>query len=460
MPFRNASPSPLLVRARAWRHRPVVGIALALLSVATAVGLRAMLDGWLITGVPFIGFYPAIIVAGLLGGVRAGALAIVLSCLSEWYLFMPDADVSRMDRQQAWSLAAFCLGAGLNLAIVALFNRAIDQLWLQERNVRTVVEAVPSGVLAIDGRGRITLANRAVEHLFGYPAEDLLGQPVEILIPERFRTGHRQLLQTFLRQPDSTMASDGREIYGLRRDGREFPIEVGLNGVDYGPRAVLATITDISARKRNQEQQRLLIGELHHRTQNIFTVIQAIARRSLFSTRSVEAGRHAFLGRLHALSSSYTVLTESAWTGAPLAEILRREFEGFPGRILVTGPELVISPSAVQVMTMVAHELMTNATKYGALSSAVGHVEVRWGIRPDDATFHFEWKEQGGPPVEMPTERGYGRTVLESAARYVGAQVRIAFDPDGFRYELEAPLTSICTGTQPAQPPVQSRILV
>lgn len=128
---------------------------------------------------------------------------------------------------------------------------------------RLGVEASPTGVLMIDEHGTITLVNRQIERWFGHPRAELLGRSVETLVPDRFRAGHRARREGFLRGPTARAMGDGTTLYGVRRDGSEFPIEIGLNPIDTDRgKRVLATIVDVTERKRQEAELRAQLLQL------------------------------------------------------------------------------------------------------------------------------------------------------------------------------------------------------
>lgn len=136
----------------------------------------------------------------------------------------------------------------------------LDSNTTVELRLRAAVDAAPSGILMTDSGGRIVLVNRQVESTFGYPREELLGRPVEMLLPERFRETHPEDRAAFLKSPSVRSMGIGRELHGLRRDGTEVPVEIGLTPVatDAGM-FVLATVVDISARKRAEERFKIAV---------------------------------------------------------------------------------------------------------------------------------------------------------------------------------------------------------
>lgn len=131
--------------------------------------------------------------------------------------------------------------------------------------LRAVIESSPSGLLVADPHGNFVFVNRAVERLFGYSRAELLGQPVEMVIPARFRSGHTGFRAGFMAGPKGRAMGAGRDLYGLRKDGSEVPIEIGLTPVATGEgMLVLVSIVDITGRKKAEDERRHLEEELRH----------------------------------------------------------------------------------------------------------------------------------------------------------------------------------------------------
>ncbi|MFO1011600.1 MAG: PAS domain S-box protein [Planctomycetota bacterium] len=139
---------------------------------------------------------------------------------------------------------------------------------------RVAVESSPNGMIMVDSQGAIILVNREIERLFGWSQEELLGRPVELLVPERFRGKHVGQRDGFFARPYRRAMGEGRELHGLHRDGTELPIEIGLNPIEVdGRTVVLASIVDITARKRAEQEQRRLEDQLQQAQK-----LEAIAR--------------------------------------------------------------------------------------------------------------------------------------------------------------------------------------
>lgn len=126
-----------------------------------------------------------------------------------------------------------------------------------EERFRQVIEGSPIGKLMIDREGRINLVNAQIEKSFGYTRDELLGQSIEMLVPERFRAAHPDYRNGFIAHPTTRSMGAGRDLYGLRKDGSEFPVEIGLNPLETEQGImVLGTIVDITERKQAEEKLR------------------------------------------------------------------------------------------------------------------------------------------------------------------------------------------------------------
>lgn len=193
---------------------------------------------------------------------------------------------------------------------------------------------------------------------------------------------------------------------------------------------------DYLERKRAEETEKTLLHELQHRNGNLLAIIQAIADKSL-SGGDIAVARQAFQARLHALARSNRQLTASSWDTVDVEDIVRGELAIFPNRTAIEGRAVKIKPQDVQKLTLVLHELMTNAVKYGALSDPNGRVRVSWTVACDGAEplIKLRWEEQGGPRVPAPTRRGFGSLLIQTSF----PNARVDYAEQGIICELELP---------------------
>ena len=167
-------------------------------------------------------------------------------------------------RMAVVALGLIVVGAGGAWAISRRARQRLEGGLAAHRSAdtrfRAVVESAPSGMVMIDRAGTITLVNRETERLFGYAREEILGQPIERLVPERFRRGHPAFRTKFFADPQTRAMGAGRELYGLRKDGAEIPVEIGLNPIETDEGVfVLASVVDITARKRAEARFRAAV---------------------------------------------------------------------------------------------------------------------------------------------------------------------------------------------------------
>jgi two-component sensor histidine kinase len=203
---------------------------------------------------------------------------------------------------------------------------------------------------------------------------------------------------------------------------------------------------DIGERKQAQARQEMLTRELHHRTKNLFAVVQSVVSRSFAGKLTVKDAETAVKNRLRSLAETHALLVEKDWSGADLAAVVRTEMSPYPDRVTVDGPTLMLSSQAAQNFALAVHELATNAAKYGALSNQTGWVHISWSVLQTngDKQFSFRWQEQNGPAVEPPTIKGFGAVVLEQVmAEYFDVPPKIEFAPSGVCYELKGSVEAV-----------------
>ncbi len=235
------------------------------------------------------------------------------------------------------------------------------------------------------------------------------------------------------------------ELRWLEARGR---FDLDKNG---SPQRYYGVLMDITARKRAEERDRILTAEVNHRAKNLLAVVQAVALQTARSDTSEDFAHH-FNSRLAGLAASQDLLVQSHWRGVDAADLVRSQlshFEGLIGqRILLNGPPAQLKASAAQTLGMIIHELATNASKHGALSSPTGTIEVSWGIEDQNAQrrFTMQWVEGHGPTVKEPVRRGFGHSIIVDMAEYsLEGRVTLAYPPTGLVWQLSAPVSEVLT---------------
>jgi PAS domain S-box-containing protein len=333
---------------------------------------------------------------------------------------------------------------------VAIFAYILAALFAERRQhatemeesanrTRAIVNTVVDGIITIDDQGTIENLNPAAARIFGYNLEEVIGRNVRMLMPEPFRIEHARYLISYLRTGQAKIIGNGRELMGERKDGSIFPMELAISEMNVAGRTMFTGIVrDITERKLAEEHHKTLTSELQHRTNNLLTVVQIIANRTLSGDHALKGAREILEARLRALARANKQLTDSDWSGLTLGEIIQSELEPYLERCKIEGTEIALDHQYAQNFSLVLHELATNAIKHGALSNLEGRVRITWGTKGDgrDSQLIFHWREQGGPPVVAPKRQGFGSTLL----RATFANARSNFAANGFSCEIEVPL--------------------
>lgn len=177
---------------------------------------------------------------------------------------------------------------------------------------------------------------------------------------------------------------------------------------------VLATSRDVTGERLAESHRQLLVNELNHRVKNTLVVVQSLARHSLKG--GGELGLAQFNERLLALAGAHDLLTRRSWEGADLGELVAEALQPYATQVSIEGPATPLAPNAAVALAMILHELATNASKYGALSTEAGRIQVSWTME-SRTRLRLIWRERGGPPVKPPSRRGFGSRLITSSLR-------------------------------------------
>ena len=230
--------------------------------------------------------------------------------------------------------------------------------------------------------------------------------------------------------------------------------QVVARGADGKAQRLVSVMMDITERKEAEEHIQFLMREMSHRSKNLLSVIQAIAGQTARSAGTLEEFETRFNQRLHGLAASHDVLVDQSWQGAPLADLMRLQLAPFvetdSSRLALSGPDVLVTAQAAQALGLAIHELATNAAKYGALSGPTGTVKISWTFDEKGAEprlLRLNWTEHGGPPVTIPSSKGFGHVVIERmVANSLDGEVAIDYATQGLRWTLSIPSANIVSG--------------
>ena len=307
------------------------------------------------------------------------------------------------------------------------------------QRLAAIVESSEDAIVSKDLNGIITSWNNGAERIFGYAADEVIGKPVTILIPPD-HVDEEPLILGRIRRGERT---EHYETIRRRKDGSLIPVSLTVSPIRNASGQIIGAskiARDISERKRADERQQMLVGEMRHRAGNLAALINALANQSRpENSPEVDHYVERFLGRMRSVLSAGELVLASSSRTPDLADIARSALKPFTdtyglSRITSSGPSLAISEQLGAGLALALHELATNAVKYGALSVEEGSVTLSWKITPQDSDnrVEIEWLERGGPEVRAPERPGFGTRVIRSTLS--GAKdgtVSLDFAPHG-----------------------------
>jgi PAS domain S-box-containing protein len=357
-------------------------------------------------------------------------------------------------RHRGWEswlvLVAGALGTGLIGSLLMLatghghrFEQLANRLRENEASLRdkeaelqSIIYRTPFMLLRLSRDLRYRFISHAYAEMIGRRPEEVVGKPiVDVLGEEDFQAVLPQIKKVL----EGNRVEFEREAH-FRGVGTRFLHVMYTPETDEGGAVTgwIASILDITERKRAAAAEQILVRELQHRTNNLLSVIQGIAQKSLSGSGSLDEARKTFEGRLLALAGTYRQLTKANWSGVSLSEIVRLTLEPFAARTDVDGADVMLGSKNAQNLSLAIHELATNAVKHGALSGKGGKVSIAWAIAGNsgDALLKFRWQERGGPLVSTPNRRGFGTSLLEATF----GEIELDYAPEGLTCEIHLPL--------------------
>ncbi|HEY9344521.1 MAG TPA: PAS domain S-box protein, partial [Inquilinus sp.] len=331
-------------------------------------------------------------------------------------------------------------------ALAGAAERALGEQ--AEQRLAAIVESSEDAIVAKNLDGIITNWNHGAERLFGYTAEEAIGQPITIVIPAdrldeepeilaRIRRGeHVEHFDTIRRRKDGSPIEISLTISPIRSRTGEI---VGASKI----------ARDITERQRARERQILLLREMSHRVKNLFALAGAVVTLSTRTARSPEDLAEQVRNRLGTLARAHELTlpdlrSEQAVTPTTLEALARTIVsafeEGTVGHITIAGPEVAVGGHAVTSLALLLHELATNAAKYGALSTASGRIAIVWTVEED--VLSLSWAERGGPPADgAGNDDGFGTWLVDGTIKgQLQGQIARRWDAEGLTILMTMPL--------------------
>ncbi|MBA3446125.1 MAG: PAS domain-containing protein [Pseudaminobacter sp.] len=335
---------------------------------------------------------------------------------------------------------------------VTTAHQASEALKHQTRRMEQLFEQAPSFMAVLRGPDHVfELTNAAYRRLIGN--RDFIGKPARDAIPDAVGQGFFELL-------------DGVYQTGKAHVGRRMPLalnpELGgaLNTVYldfvYQPiveangkvSGIFVDGFEVTDHVRAEQHLRLMNDELKHRVKNTLAMVGAIASQTFGGTNQSPVVK-AFHNRLGAFAKAHDILTSQTWATASVDDVIAgalAPYRSERGRFVVSGPAITLGSKQAISLALAVHELATNATKYGALSSSAGRVHVDWREESVDGMEHFRfvWRESGGPAVAEPIKNGFGsQLICRVLMADFGGDVSLDYRPDGLICTLTAPLGNL-----------------
>jgi PAS domain S-box-containing protein len=316
--------------------------------------------------------------------------------------------------------------------IEAALNEREEQL----QRLASIVESSDDAIVSKNLDGIITSWNKGAERVFGYTAEEAIGQPITIVIPQDRQDEERTIL-TRIRRGERI---DHFETVRQRKHGSLIVVSLTISPVKNAQGKIVGAskiARDVTEQKRSQEQIATLAREAEHRSKNLLANVQAMV--NLSQADAIDDLKKTIEGRIQALANVHSLFVATRWIGAELSTILIQELAPYSAtgkhQLRVDGPQVLLEPNAAQAVAVTLHELATNAAKYGALSVADGQIELIWSHEAD-GQLNLRWTERGGPPVRGPTRTGFGGRIMEQMIGQLKGQTRFDWKAEGLVCEI------------------------
>ncbi len=329
------------------------------------------------------------------------------------------------------------------------------------QQLAAIVESSEDAILTKDLDGIIISWNQGAERLFGYAGEEVIGKSIAILIPMD-RLDEEPIILSRIRQGERV---DHYETVRRRKDGSLVEISLTVSPVRNAAGEIVGAskiARDITERRRAQEQQRLLLREMNHRIRNLFALCSGVVTLSARSAKTPQDLAFAVRERLGALARAHGLTlsqsediakTEQPATLHALIQTIVAPYDPQENedesRVAVSGPDIPIASSSVTSLALLLHEFATNATKYGALSTPAGRVDIN--CLDDGDRFVLTWTERGGPRIDhVARSEGFGSLLARATVKgQLNGELSREWKPEGLTIRLAIPRDHLAANASP-----------
>lgn len=348
-----------------------------------------------------------------------------------------------------WVLALI-VGLGLTSTIALLALIVSQHKTAEVIRTRTRLKGMLDGLgplaMLLSPQGKILNANRAATTAFGRSESDMVGRPFWDVVADPAGLADLQRLREAIK--DAAAGKDVRFDFSIERDDERHIFDLWIRCKELTGNLVVSAV-DVTARYESEQAQLLLMRELDHRIKNTLQVIQAVIRRTAKAQTTVEDFERSLLGRVGAMSRAHELLADGRWLGANVHTLVRQETQSFDvgsGAIRAEGQNLRLNPKAALALALAIHELGTNASKYGALSSPQGVVDITWKVDRSgrEPVLVIRWEESNGPEVQEPQRRGFGSMLIERSIAYeLEGNTSVEYRREGLVCTIAIPLRTV-----------------
>ena len=309
--------------------------------------------------------------------------------------------------------------------------------------LQTVLDTALDPVVVMDTDGLVIGWNGHSETCFGWSWDETRGKRLsDMIIPPELRASHEAGIAHYLATGEGPVLDKRIEVSALHRDGSRLAVELSVTASEqFGDKLFIGFIRDISERAAEAERQQRILQESEHRVKNMLTVVQAIALQTAANSPDMESFTKSFSGRLESLARAHQLLVGQVWHDVALSALTERVLgaEVAAGRARYGGPEILLKPGQVLGLSMILHELYTNAVKYGALCTDQGQIDLDWVH--DNSMIELVWAESGHPCAGDKPGSGFGqRMIAMSVKSDLGGTIEREWRPDGLTATLVFPV--------------------